>query len=131
MKDIRRNVMNAVKINRLELLEIVQQNKIKHVEQFNEAVNDYKDAAVRIATENLELVKTGDLDSIAKVKSMPSKPNSYENSYTRAIRMLELSVDDVIEVEEDVFNQLVLDEWTWKNSFVASSSLYKSLNGSI
>jgi hypothetical protein len=41
--------------------------------------------------------------------------------------MLELSVEDTIELEEDVFNQLVLDEWTWKNAFVASNSLYKTL----
>jgi predicted nucleic acid-binding OB-fold protein len=131
MKDIRRNVMNAVKINRLELLEIVLKNKEKHILAFDEAVNDYKIAALKIATENLDLVQSGELESIAKVKMMPAKPISYENSYTRAIRMLELSVDEVIEVEEDVFNQLVLDEWTWKNSFVANSSLYKSLNGSI
>ena len=123
--------MNAVKINRLELLEIVLKNKEKHILAFDEAVNDYKIAALKIATENLDLVQSGELESIAKVKMMPAKPISYENSYTRAIRMLELSVDEVIEVEEDVFNQLVLDEWTWKNSFVANSSLYKSLNGSI
>jgi hypothetical protein len=40
---------------------------------------------------------------------------------------LELSVEDTIEVEEDVFNQLVLDEWAWKNAFVASGALYKSI----
>jgi hypothetical protein len=41
--------------------------------------------------------------------------------------MLELSVEKEIEVEEDVFNQLVLDEWHWKNQFIASASLYKTL----
>ena len=41
--------------------------------------------------------------------------------------MLELSVEDTIELEDDIFNQLVLDEWTWKHQFVASASLYKSL----
>ena len=54
-------------------------------------------------------------------------PQSYEAEYTRAMRMLELSVDDTIEVEQDVFNQLVLDEWHWKMSFTASNTMYKSL----
>lgn len=119
--------MRSVKINKSELLTIVRENKEKHVREFNESVEDYKAAAIKVAQEHVELAATGDLDKIAKIKAMPSRPSSYEDSYTRAIRMLELSVEDVIELEEDIFNQLVLDEWTWKHSFVASSALYKSI----
>jgi len=126
MRDSRRNVMNAVKINKVELLEILRKNKEKHVTEFNEAVEDYKAAAIQVAKENVSLAKSGDLDKIARFKHLPAKPTSYETSYTRAIRMLELSVDTVIEVEEQVFNQLVLDEWSWKNSFVTSNALYKT-----
>ena len=42
MQDISRNVMNAIKMNRLELLEIVRANKLTHVAQYAEAVEDYK-----------------------------------------------------------------------------------------
>ena len=118
--------MRNVKINKVELLDIVRANKEKHIKEFNEAVEDYKKAAVKIATENLALANSGDVEKIAKIKAMPSKPVTYEDSYTRAIRMLELSVEDVIEVEEDIFNQLVLDEWQWKNMFTATGALYKS-----
>jgi len=127
MRNIKRNVMNSVKVDRKKLLKIVTENKEKHIIDFNESVEDYKAAAIKLAEANLELVKTGDLEKIARTKPMPSKPVSYENNYTRAIRMLELSVDKEIDVEEDVFNQLVLDEWAWKNAFVASASLYKSI----
>lgn len=119
--------MHAVKVNRKELLKIVTDNKEKHIKDFAESVEDYKAATLKLAEANLELVKTGDLEQIAKTKPMPGKPVSYENNYTRAIRMLELSVEKEIDVEEDVFNQLVLDEWSWKNAFVASASLYKSI----
>lgn len=119
--------MHAVKVDRKKLLKIVTENKEKHITDFNESVEDYKAAVVKIAEANLELVKTGDLDQIAKAKMMPSRPTSYENNYTRAIRMLELSVEKEIDVEEDVFNQLVLDEWAWKNQFIASGALYKSI----
>ena len=119
--------MNAVKINRMNLLGIVRENKEKHIAEYNESVEDYKSAVIKIATENLALVTTNDLKEIAKVKNQPHPPVSYENSYTRAIRMLELSVEEHIEVEEDVFNQLVLDEWTWKHQFATSTALYKSI----
>lgn len=127
MQNIKRNVMNSVKVDRKKLLKIVTDNKEKHITDFNESVEDYKTAAVKLAEANLELAKTGDLDKIAKMRAVPQKPVSYEQNYTRAIRMLELSVDKEIDVEEDVFNQLVLDEWAWKNAFVASASLYKSI----
>lgn len=119
--------MRSVKVEKLELLGIVRDNKKKHVKEFDEAVKDYKKAALKIAKEHVELAKTGDLDSIVKIKAMPQRPSSYEKDYDRAIRMLELSVESVIELEEDIFNQLVLDEWSWKQSFVTAGALYKSL----
>ena len=119
--------MRSVKVNKAELLKILQDNKKKHIKEFDESVKDYKKAALKVAKEHVELAKSGDLDQIAKIRAMPGRPTSYEDSYNRAIRMMELSVDDVIELEEQIFNQLVLDEWMWKQAFVASGALYKGI----
>jgi len=127
MREQGRNAMRTVKINKAELLDIVVANKRKHVTEFAEAVKDYKKAAIKVAKEHVELAKSGDLEQIARIRAMPNKPASYEKEYDRAVRMLELSVEDVIELEADVFNQLVLDEWAWKNMFITSNSLYKTL----
>ncbi len=129
MMDERRNVMRTVNLDKEELLKIVRANKEKHIVEYAEAVEDYKVAAVKIAKMNLKLANTGDMVSIAKIQSMPAAPTSYEDSYTRSIRMLELSVDKVIELEETIFNQLVLDEWNWKRTFAASSAMYKTFVG--
>lgn len=118
--------MHDVKVNRMELLEIVRKNKEKHIAEFNEAVNDYLEAVIKISDENLDLATTRELDLIAKIKSIPPKPTSYESSYTRSIRMLELSVDEIVELDEHTFNQLVLDEWQWKQMFTTSNSSYKT-----
>ena len=118
--------MNSVKMNRKELLKIVKDNQKKHVVEFANSVEDYKVAVLKIATANLKLAKTADLAQF-KFKAIPSAPVSYEDNYTRAIRMLELSVEDVIEIEEHIFNQLVLDEWGWKQQFTAMSAMYKSV----
>lgn len=127
MRNPLRNAMRSVKVEKNELLGIVRDNKKKHVKEFDESVKDYKKAAVKVAKEHVDLAKSGDLDQIARIKAMPARPTSYEKDYDRAIRMLELSVESTIELEEDIFNQLVLDEWHWKHQFVASSALYKSI----
>lgn len=119
--------MRSVKVNKVELMKILQDNKKKHIKEFDESVKDYKKAALKVAKEHVDLAKSGDLDKIAKIRAMPQRPASYEDSYNRAIRMMELSVDDVIELEEQIFNQLVLDEWMWKQAFVASGALYKTI----
>lgn len=118
--------MNAIKMNRVELLDIVRKNKETHVTEYAESVEDYKKLVLQVAQANLKLAKSGDVEQFTYIKHLPQRPQSYEQSYTRAIRMLELSVDEVIEVEEDVFNQLVLDEWHWKHQFTTSNAMYKS-----
>lgn len=126
MRDMGRNVMRTVKLDKKELLDIVKENLKQHIAIFNEAVEDYKILVLKISKENLKLAKTGDLEVFKKIELLPTAPISYAKDYERAIRMLELSVDDVIELTEDVFNQLVLDEWGWKNQFTASALLYKT-----
>ena len=126
MRNPKRNVMNAINMNRLALLEIVRGNKQKHIDEFNESIIDYQKLVLQIAAANLKLAKTAELEEFKKMKPQPQAPQSYESSYVRAIRMLELSIDETIEIEEDVFNQLVLDEWHWKHSFTVSNAFYKS-----
>lgn len=118
--------MRSVKIDKQELLKIVRENKEKHVKEYAESVNDYKAAVIKIAIENLEVAQLGIFEKMQKLQSFPPVPASYEDNYARAIRMLELSVEDVIELEDEIFNQLVLDEWHWKHGFMATSALYKS-----
>lgn len=117
--------MRSVKMNKGELLKIVQDNKAKHISEFEEAVADYKKLVEKVAYENLALALTQNLTEFAKIKSVPAAPVSYEADYHRAERMLQLSVDDIIELEDDVFNQLVLDEWSWKRQFSVSNMAYK------
>lgn len=128
MRELGRNVMRSVKLNKTELLGIVRENKSKHLRDYDEAVKDYKEAARNIVNYNVGKINEGTLESIAKCKTIPAPPKSYEDEYSRAIRMLELSVETEIDLDADVFNQLVLDEWNWKNQFALMASTYKSLN---
>lgn len=117
--------MHSVKMDRKELLAIVKENKEKHIAEHIESIEGYKQAVVKVCKHNLKMANTGDVEKF-NFAHMPRKPQTYEDSYTRAIRMLELSVDETIEVEEHVFNQLVLDEWAWKHDFATVAAMYKS-----
>ena len=64
--------MRSVKMNRVELLEIVKNNLIKHALDYEKAVNGYKVAALKISTENLKLAKSGDLWAVSSIQ-MPLK----------------------------------------------------------
>ena len=118
--------MRSVKVNKIDLLKTVQENLEKHIAEYNESVEDYKAAVIKVAKNNLELAKSGDLEKIAKHTGFPGAPRSHEAEYNRAIRMLQMSVDIDIELEETIFNQLVLDEWAWKDNFAMMASTYKS-----
>lgn len=117
--------METVKLNKGDLLKIVRENKETHVNEFNESVEDYKAAVLVVAKNNLKAAKTGEVEKF-KFESFPAKPVSHENEYNRAIRMLELSVDEEITLQEHEFQQLVLDEWTWKHQFATANATYKS-----
>lgn len=121
------NVMRTVKVNKEELLSVVRTNKEKHITEYQEACEDYKALIVKVAQSNLKVAKTGDLTAIGnQFKSKPQAPVSYEAEYNRAIRMLEMSVEIELEIEAQVFNQLALDEWQWKQSFSLMASTYKA-----
>lgn len=117
--------MESVKLNKDELLGIVRENKDKHVAAYKEAVKDFQIAVIKICNENMEILSAGGID----IKPLPHKPMTYESNYNRAIRMLELSVDTVVELDQYEFAKLVQDEWEWKQIFDTSNATYKSLTG--
>ena len=39
--------------------------------------------------------------------------------------MLEMSVDDEIELTEEEFSNIILDDWNWKRNFARLNSNYK------
>lgn len=128
--------MRRVNIEKNKLLEKVKENLEKHIKEYNEAVEDYIAVVQEICVENVKTAKrnlkvskemNGVNGDFNLPKMFPSTPVSYENEYNRAIAMLEMSADEIIELESEVFNQLVLDEWEWKRNFEMTNTLYKTL----
>lgn len=55
-----------------------------------------------------------------------AEPSSYVNSYDTAIRMLQMSTDDIIELSQQEFSQYVEDNWAWQGMFKSTTSFYNS-----
>lgn len=103
---------------RKKLIEILKKNREAHKAEFKKAMEEYKIAIVKAAEELLENIKNGD-DSTKRLDVV--KPVDHSNHYDRAIAMFELATADNIELKQEVFEQLVLDQWDWKDQLAQAS----------
>jgi len=115
--------MNYVKVNRNELLDVVRKNREQHRKIFEEAIEGYRSAAIKELDAMLNEAKAG--KRIRRTDSLV-EPVDQTREYNKVIRMLEMSTEDVIELQEHEFSQYVLDDWGWKGQFLASNSAYSS-----
>ncbi|MBO9492129.1 hypothetical protein J7384_17335 [Endozoicomonas sp. G2_1] len=117
------NLINNVKINKDDLLCCLKSNLEKHIEDLNSAL----DARRKDFSEQVS-VYANLIDSNATYQppeniGLPI-PTSHVADYERAIKMVELTVDPIIELSEAQFDKLVMDNWHWKNEFLRTTSVY-------
>ena len=116
--------MKNVKVKKHELMSILGTNRLKHIKEYEESLEEFKQAAIKTLTDTLEDVK----DKTTNISIHIPAPESYIKEYDRAIRMLELSVEDFIVLEEHEFKTLVQDEWSWKTEFLNNKTIYNKLS---
>lgn len=115
--------MNNVKIKRSMLLAKVLENRAQHRELFQEASENYRKKYIKLLTGFLAKAKAG--KKIERKIDLP-EPMDHTPGYDRAITMLKMSVEDVIEITEERFQELVLDQWEWRDRWFASNIGYSS-----
>lgn len=132
-----------IEVDRINLIQTLETNKKKHVEEYNAAVDAYKDAV---------LIKLNDLYNESKeeiekrfndiksdfsnpdAKDLPSdlfistyrainvpRPQSHEKDYNAAIDMAKFDVRSTLELTFNEFQCFVRDEWDWKKEFVITN----------
>ncbi len=136
-----------VEVIRLDLLETLRENRLKHIKNYREAVKGYKAAAqARLTLDGGKAVGklTANLEEVRKSidKFDPSQPHefsdcfvlvrqivmtlpvsrSYEEQYDAAIAIAEWEVNDVMKLSFHEFNCFVRDKWDWTDEFIAVSS---------
>lgn len=113
--------MHDVKVSKLKLLETVQLNRQSHREQFLKAQEGYREEVIAELDKMLEDARKG--KSFRTSIALPA-PQDHTEDYNRIIAMLEMSVDDVIELDATTFDQYVLDNWHWKGAVSSTNSRY-------
>lgn len=123
--------MDKVTVSRDELLSVLQQNREQHLKEYQEAVEGHKiEAAERLEEVKAKIAEQEQALAAGKVIGAVGHwvnlkvPESHERDYNRAIKMVEMSVHSQIELDEERFTELVMDEWGWKSNFTASNENY-------
>lgn len=113
--------MRTVRINKGELVDVLTKNRRKHKEDYEKAFREYREEAlVEIA---LQVAKLKDGERIHLcVNDRP--PESHEQEYDLALMMLNMSVDQVIELTAEQFDEFVNDNWNWKRGWNAMNMKY-------
>ena len=113
--------LDKLKFARDDLLLKVKANREKHIKTHSIALCEYRKDLITYLQEKLEDAKN---EKDIKHQIDLIRPVEYTKHYDRAIAMLEMTTNTEIELEQVNFAQLVLDEWTWSESFVHSTSGY-------
>ncbi len=103
--------MKTVKIKKEELLTKIKKNRNIHEAEYNQAFEGYKKAVINGLEELIANAKAG--KELKTSINLPT-PHNYTDRYDQIITMLEMSVEDVIEIDNSDFNKYVLDNWEWK-----------------
>jgi hypothetical protein len=114
---------SKVTVKREALLEAIKKNRQKHKSDYLEAERGFRDAVRILATVLAADCEAGKAPDLKPIRDL-DVPRSHLPSYDRAIAMLEMSVDDLMEISEERFREYVLDEWDWTDRFKAVSSSY-------
>lgn len=113
--------MKTVKVNRLQLLEKVKANRTTHRTTFEEALDGYREQAIKELEASLAEAKAG--KRIRRGLELV-EPMDMTREYDRVITMLEMSVEEELEVTQQEVMQYVMDDWNWKHQFEAVSAAY-------
>ena len=103
------------------LISHLKDNKVKHVAEYNAAVEGFKDEMVRVLQEELKKAKQGELKMLSLTLYAPT---SHETEYQEAIDMLEFSVDETIQLDTQSFKAYFKDEWDWTGHFKSMVTAY-------
>jgi hypothetical protein len=115
------NGQKGTRIKREDLLKELKKNRDEHRATFEKAVVGYRKVAIEELDRMLTEAKEG--KRIRRGLELV-EPMDQTKDYDRVIKMLEMSVDDVVILDSAEFAQYVMDDWHWKDAFTSSNAIY-------
>ena len=113
--------MRSVKVDKAELLEKLRENRNAHRAIFEEALKGYHKRVIKLLQKHIDRARKNKREQV--YVSIPF-PEDHTDDYDAIIAMVEMSLDNEIELDQQSFRQYVLDEWHWKGQFLSTNSAY-------
>lgn len=117
-------LMTEVKVNREYLLKTLKENLRNHKSEINSLLLDRRTEVSYYLVSVIDRISESDEYQPKENIRFPL-PKDNSKYYENAIRMVEMSVDENITLNEVQFDQLVMDNWHWKQDLLATSALYR------
>lgn len=125
--------MREVKVETSVLLSKVKANREKHIREYKEACDGYRDAALLKIDEvtaslkrKIAELREGQVIALMGVSFGLDVPQDHSKDYDQAIAMIEMSVDTNIVIQSEEFAQYVMDDWAWRGAWEATKMRYTS-----
>lgn len=120
--------MKQVRLDKNELIAVIQANREIHAEEFKEAWQAYvKACKTSLDKISEKILSNGEVDYNDLIK-LP-RPRSHVSEYDETLEMLAWEQGENIILERREFKEYVLDDWSWKSEFAVTSSTLAAYNG--
>lgn len=117
---MRRTGNRTIKVRKAELIAKIKENKATHEKAYAKAVIAYKKEALKQLADLTKKVKDGDMS----VQLYLTTPVDNRKNYDKIIDMFNWEVEDVVELEQQEFNEYVQDETEFARHALLSNSMY-------
>lgn len=109
-----------IKVDKVNLIDRIKENKENHIVEFKKAVIAYKKEALRQLMKLTEDVNEGQMD----IRLDLITPVDNTKNYDSILEMFEWEVDDIVELEQKEFIEYVQDETDFAVSAKFSNTSY-------
>jgi len=117
----------SVNVDRKVLLAALKKNLEIHRKDYEEALVECKARLEKDLAAALEKVKG--ITNPRKLQSWSFRfqyPQSHVRDYEDVIEMLEMSVDEIINLDQESFKAYIKNEWSWSAGFALTKSMYST-----
>lgn len=106
--------MHNVLMDKGTLLGIVAENRDKHRQLFEEALEAFREKAIENLEARIRQIRDGGkIDLYLDLQ----QPEDHTEDYDRVIEMLQYEVENEVKLSNTEFAQYVQDNWGWKTAF--------------
>lgn len=117
---MRRLGNRTIKVNKEKLIEKIKENKAKHIADYKKAVVAYKEEALKQLAKLTEKANAGEL----KLTLQLITPINNSENYDKIIDMFMWEVEEIVELEQQEFNEYVQDETEFAKIAKLSNASY-------